>query len=949
MTPSSRITLEAWLKNLQGSPTLEVEARFLETPSKQQFGKCMKCLVSRGWKMESLPEMLDVATQNDYRTTIYTPEEIARFSKGILPVDPANVLVIQKKRMDTAIELGYVRINSKMETPIEDEQRASHMASLVKLGKTFRLKKRFKLSPEDPTVHYHADFTIVKTGGTLQRLPEAAAQFEIELEAHPGVTAAKFIEGLHVMLTCLEDGFQPMSASEKDSVLQEYIKLTFRGGALAAAKQSPRSFFAGPQPVTMTLTNLEPPSLGKISILEDYTVTDKCNGERQLLLTKQGRAYLINNRLNVRALPVTVEADTSGCLLDGEFVELPGGKRIFAAFDIYLDSLKDVRSLPLMAKDGQQSRLTHLVTVIHKIHPIDSTTLSLMAKNFRDGEGEAIFDAASHVLRSHKAGNTPYDIDGLIFTPKSLSMGASDPGPATRWGGTWLRVLKWKPPQENTIDFMVRFGDIVVKEEQSYRILLLHVGYNTSSEPRSALSVLGGTSPPSQKQAYVARLFQPEEGEESRIYEAFLPINSTGKVQCVNGEMIENDFVVEFAYAGHLDNEAFSSYKWVPVRLRSDKYEEYKITGKISANNHKNAVGVWQSIVNPVTEKLITGQDTLDPKNLENDTVYYAKIGVRDVSATKRMRLFHNVWIKDRICLQPFKALGAKSLLDLACGKGGDLRKWIEAGFMDVLGLDLFQDNINNPVDGAYARLSQSRVPAGARYAFVPYYVSKPVDAAHINTIANEGDRMVLQNLWALVPKHMVHPKGLARYYGLAAEGFDVVSCQFAIHYFFKDDTSLDNFSMTVARNLRPGGRFVGTCMDGRRVASELAQIPQGSDLQEISKTGQLIFSIRRLYSEADAGKELGRGIGVYLESINTTNIEYLVDYEVLKKKMESVGLTAVAHAGFQDIYDDLIQKNQQDPLAKVARQMTDSEKKLSFMNMWFAFEKTDSLISLQT
>jgi hypothetical protein len=55
----------------------------------------------------------------------------------------------------------------------------------------------------------------------------------------------------------------------------------------------------GPQPVTLELKNLDKPQPGTISILEGYTVTDKADGDRAQVFVTDGKAYLIDNRLNV--------------------------------------------------------------------------------------------------------------------------------------------------------------------------------------------------------------------------------------------------------------------------------------------------------------------------------------------------------------------------------------------------------------------------------------------------------------------------------------------------------------------------------------------------------------------------------------------------------------------------------------------------------------------------
>ena len=40
----------------------------------------------------------------------------------------------------------------------------------------------------------------------------------------------------------------------------------------------------------------------------------------------------------------------------------------------------------------------------------------------------------------------------------------------------------------------------------------------------------------------------------------------------------------------------------------------------------------------------------------------------------------------------------------MACGKGGDINKWLNINVSDILGIDISEDNIHNIIDGACAR-----------------------------------------------------------------------------------------------------------------------------------------------------------------------------------------------------------------------------------------------------
>ena len=43
----------------------------------------------------------------------------------------------------------------------------------------------------------------------------------------------------------------------------------------------------------------------------------------------------------------------------------------------------------------------------------------------------------------------------------------------------WDRVFKWKPPEQNSIDFFAKFENIITIEGEKYREISLMVGYNS--------------------------------------------------------------------------------------------------------------------------------------------------------------------------------------------------------------------------------------------------------------------------------------------------------------------------------------------------------------------------------------------------------------------------------------------------------------------------------------
>ena len=149
---------------------------------------------------------------------------------------------------------------------------------------------------------------------------------------------------------------------------------------------------------------------------------------------------------------------------------------------------------------------------------------------------------------------------------------------------------------------------------------------------------------------------------------------------------------------------------------------------------------------------------------------YDAKARGKECWERSRLQTFHNH--AKRVLLQQF-ARGAHSLLDVACGRGGDLHKWRALGIPNVLGLDVSADSVAE----ARSRLAKSACPFD--YEFV---------------------RHDLRQGWS------------------SEKTFDVVTCMFALHYFFETEALACSVMRTVAEALKPGGYFVGIVPDARQV-----------------------------------------------------------------------------------------------------------------------------------
>jgi SAM-dependent methyltransferase len=297
-------------------------------------------------------------------------------------------------------------------------------------------------------------------------------------------------------------------------------------------------------------------------------------------------------------------------------------------------------------------------------------------------------------------------------------------------------------------------------------------------------------------------------------------------------------------------------------------------------------------------------------------------------------------------------------LIDFAVGKAGDLSKWRNANIGFVFGVDVSKDNIMNRENGACARyLSES-----SKYANMP-------DALfiHGNSAKNirSGDafdghkeKTIAHAVFGEGPKSRADlGANVYKAYGIAQEGFNISSCQFALHYFFENVRTMHNFVRNVAECTRVGGIFVGTCWDGKNIFNLLRNKPCG-DAFSISRFGTRVFQITKMYDYTafpDDELSLGYSISVFQESIGQHIVEYLVNFDFFQRVMENYGFVLMnreeaTQFGFPNGGTGMFDGLYYDMMASISREqtnrygtapdMTEDEKFISFLNRYFIFRK---------
>jgi SAM-dependent methyltransferase len=237
---------------------------------------------------------------------------------------------------------------------------------------------------------------------------------------------------------------------------------------------------------------------------------------------------------------------------------------------------------------------------------------------------------------------------------------------------------------------------------------------------------------------------------DHKIGPALIPHSGRGIAECV------------------LDAE---SNKLVVARLREDKLRP----------NHENVVrNVLESMRDPVALDEIV-----------------ALAAPQTHTSFDAMRQYHNAVKKDLV-----SRVGTPGcrVLDIGCGRGGDLNKWTHAGASFYVGLDVNADLL------AEARERAKHTKMSTR--FYEHDVARDVFdyGAHAQAVPEVID-------WALLDEEydsLVDPSPGAK--------FDVVSLQFCVHYFFSSRATAALLCETIRRNIADSGFVIITTLDGNMV-----------------------------------------------------------------------------------------------------------------------------------
>jgi len=329
------------------------------------------------------------------------------------------------------------------------------------------------------------------------------------------------------------------------------------------------------------------------------------------------------------------------------------------------------------------------------------------------------------------------------------------------------------------------------------------------------------------------------------------------------------------------------------------------------------------------------------------------------------LRDFHNLFVKKTL-IQCVSQRG-DTLIDYAVGMGGDLPKWIYSKLGFVFGIDISYPNIHNNKRGACARYLNMRRDNTSIPACLFAVGNSALNIRSLQAFpgdTNSKDKMIVNAIFGKGPKDAsILGKGTIAQFAKGEPGFQISSCQFAMHYFFENKVSFHGFLRNLAECTRDQGYFIGTCYDGKTIFKMLSKKKENESATFMTNDQHgnrvKICEIVKRYNDTGFPNDdtsLGYRIDVYQESINQFVSEFLVNFDLFVEMMDNYGFKLItrdeakqiglpnASGLFSELFDMMKSDIRRNPNIetdyKEAPFMNQSERSVSFLNRYFVFRK---------
>jgi len=837
-------------------------------------------------------------------------------------IDNENFIYIKKQKdINNIIDIDQynIRIRKSTETKLTDKD----LKNLINMGInssnkiSFRYKNRLTLDIiNNSNYSLSLDLTTVQHNTNVNNIMNSPKGYEMEIdysikeESNNNKILDTLIKEMEIIKKVIEGSNIIISKEEHQYVMDSYKKLfTFNDSV-------------------NSLYNMHPISAEVQHIIDkiqtNYSVTDKADGSYTQLFICNKIIYLINTNLSIKKTKYTSELNNT--VLEGELISIyeDTNKYVFMGFDcLYYDG-KDMRDEFLLIKRldcvnkvckdlnkniyicndfndkyNLEKQEKFYKKEIHNFYNNLSIQINKLKMNeiyfhpklflFPTGGSVCEVYMFSYLIWDYYSNSKiDYKLDGIIYTGMEQKYTRDKREQK-------YPIYKYKPPITNSIDvyisyqkntetntFLDIYDNLVgIKNNQIYRVVNFYVG-----------DLIGNKEVPVP--------FMKEE----QNHEAYFPLVN-GAVRDQYGNYVQDNTVIEVVYNN--DPSIPHPYRWSILKIRWDKTEEVYKNQKKYGNFKDVAIKTWKSIKEAVTIDEIRNLSIESSYNGEKKSlqsrlsasvitsekqqdVYYQKI----TNLGKTFREYHN-WIKSIIIYTYCSPINnvKKSVLDIGCGRGGDILKWYHARISEYVGIDVDYYGIYSSTASAISRYNdyKRKFPDFYKASFIQADASCLLNSSYQE---NKLTNMTKENKQLIDKTFTPNRK------------FDCISSMFALHYLFNSKESTDNLVDNINNYLKVGGFLFFTLFDGKVVMDKLDNKDVfTSYYTDDDGNRKKLFEIVKKF-EGPLKNEEGLSVDVHIAWImeeNKYETEYLVTPELLNKVMNKANCRLIESDLFANLY----------------------------------------------
>lgn len=839
-----------------------------------------------------------------------------------------NYSLIQKiKKKENILDIDdfNIRIRKSSEIPVsKDKQKELSELTILSNDKIiFRLKQRLSfVISNDLSV----DLTIIKMTDTINKINNTNKNYELEIDYSPNNLDLKKLdtimnEIIKIKKVLIQNN-NIISTKEEELVIKGYTNLMYN------TNKTFNNLYSM-QPINAEVQHFID------DIPDKYSATDKADGDKYVIFIFNKKLYLISNNLNIKFIKNINNLKET--ILEGEYIYLSNEKKyIMMVYDcLYFDG-KDMRDqIELKERLIALKKALNIIQEKNNYYYIKDLSSNFKynienIKKFYQSEIENYFNNLNFNIQKskelliypkiflfplgfsksevylyssllwnnctkNKKINCPYFLDGIIYTGIKQKYSRDKKNQK-------FPIYKFKPPSTNSIDVYIQFqrnketNNFMDFYDNSLPDTLKDINYRVIN------FLVGDTV--NQKERPVP--FMPEVDND----QGFFPLID-GHVRDVKNNIVQDKTVVELTY--DIDSKLPHQYRWSILRTRWDKTESVMRDKKKYGNYNDTAIRVWKSMKESITIEEITNLANPSKYNLQIKSLaqklsksiitsqkgqdkYYQKV----TNLIKKLREFHN-WIKSIIiytyCTPVVKKYNGKpegqSILDIGCGRGGDIHKIYHARVKEYVGIDINYEDLYSATNGAVSRYNHLKkiLPGFGKVQYIQadgsiIFNSKEQEKK-INNMSKENKN--------LLDKVFTKDKK-----------FDIISSQFVIHYLFSDSTSIKNLISNIQNFLKKDGYILLTLFDGDLVHKKFTDNKIVSSYTNEDGQRIKLFEIIKKY-DGDIKNKTGQAIDVHMSWVSNEDTyieEYLVTKELMTKVMKHAGCRLVETDLFSNIYN---------------------------------------------